>query len=268
MTELRYTVSGDSGRPAILLLHGFMGSSEDWSNVMAALGDRFYGVAVDLSGHGALVGLPPESYTFEGTAWAVISVLDGLGIGQAIFVGYSMGGRLALYLALRHPERCSGLFLESASPGLRSEPERSRRRAADEERASRLESGNFEEFVRDWYRQPLFASLARDEERLERTIAARLKNDPAELARSLRGMGSGSQPSLWEELAGLRVPALAVAGELDEKFVGITRRMADHDPRMRVAVVPGVGHNVRVEAPVEYLVLLEGFLAAPTSYAG
>lgn len=227
---------------------------------MAALGGRFFRVAVDLPGHGASVGLPPESYTFEGAAQGVISVLDGLRIGRATLAGYSMGGRLALYLALRHPERCGGLFLESASPGLRSEPERSKRRAADEERASHLESGNFGEFVRDWYRQPLFASLARDEELLERTISSRLKNDPTELARSLRGMGSASQPPLWEELAGLRVPALAAAGELDEKFVGITRRMADLCPSMRVAVVSGAGHNVRAEALKEYLRLLKGFV--------
>lgn len=227
---------------------------------MAALEERFFGVAVDLPGHGVSVGLPPESYTFEGAARAVIAVLDELEIGRTTVVGYSMGGRLALYLALRHSERCSGLFLESASPGLRSEAERSKRRAADEERASRLEAGNFKEFVREWYRQPLFASLARDEERLERMIAVRLKNDPMELARSLRGMGSGSQPSLWEELAGLRVPALAVAGGLDEKFVGITRRMADHGPRMRVAAVSGAGHTVRAEVPEAYATLLKSFL--------
>lgn len=227
---------------------------------MAALEGRFYGVAVDLPGHGVSVGLPPESYTFEGAARAVISVLDELEIGRVTVAGYSMGGRLALYLALRYPQRCSGLFLESASPGLRSEPERSKRRAADEERASQLESGSVEGFVRDWYRQPLFAPLARDEDLLERTITARLENDPLELARSLRGMGSGSQPSLWEELAGLRVPALAVAGKSDEKFVGITRRMANHGPPMKAAVVPGVGHTVRAEAPEAYVALLEGFL--------
>lgn len=202
-----------------------------------------------------------ESYTFEDAARAVISVLDELEIGQAIFVGYSMGGRLALYLALRHPERCNGLFLESVSPGLRSEPERSTRRATDEEKASRLQSGNFEEFVRDWYHQPLFASLARDEDLLERTISTRLQNDPVELARSLRGMGSGRQPSLWEELAGLRVPTLAVAGELDEKFVGIIRRMTDLNPGVLVAVVPGAGHNVRAEALKEYRRLLNDFVS-------
>lgn len=207
------------------------------------------------------MGLPPESYTFEGAARAVLGVLDELGIERATLVGYSMGGRLAFYLALYHPERCAGLLLESASPGLQDAVERRARRAADEERASRLESGNFEEFVRDWYRQPLFASLARDEERLERTISARLKNDPAELARSLRGMGSGSQPSLWEELSGLSVPVLAVAGELDERFVEIAHRMADLCTGMRVVVIPGAGHNVHVEALPEYRRLLNDFVS-------
>lgn len=253
--------SGGPGRPAILFLHGFMGSSRDWENVTAALGERFYGVAIDLPGHGASVGLPPESYTFKGAARAVLGVLDELGIERATLVGYSMGGRLALYLALCHPEWCAGLFLESALPGLQDAVERRARHADDEERASRLESGDFEDFVGDWYRQTLFASLARDEERLERTVSARLKNDPAELARSLRGMGSGSQPSLWEELSGLSVPALAVAGELDEKFVEISRRMADLCAGMRVVVIPGAGHNVHVEALPEYRRLLNDFVS-------
>jgi pimeloyl-ACP methyl ester carboxylesterase len=91
----------------------------------------------------------------------------------------------------------------------------------------------------------------------------RLRNHPAELARALRGMGTGSQPPLWDGLRGLDVPALAVAGELDGKFVALSRRMASLAPRMRSAVVPGAGHNVHAEAPEAYLDLLEGFLDAP-----
>ena len=128
----------------------------------------------------------------EGTARAVVRTLDELEARRPVIVGYSMGGRLALYLALRYPERCTGLFLESASPGLESAGEREARRDADEEKAKRLESGDFENFLRDWYRQPLFAPLAREERLLWRTIEARRRNDPSELARSLRGMGTGS----------------------------------------------------------------------------
>ncbi len=127
----------------------------------------------------------------------------------------------------------------------------------------RLESGDLVSFLDDWYRQPLFSSLARREGLLQETIEARLRNDPAELARSLRGMGTGDQTPLWGELGALRTPALAAAGELDEKYVGIARRMASLNPLVRAAVVTGAGHNVRLEAPGAYLALLKRSLNTP-----
>lgn len=260
MGVLSYAVSGDRDRPTIIFLHGFLGSAGDWREVMAAMSDEVHCVAVDLPGHGLSVGLPEETYTFENAARAVILTLDVLQVDRATFVGYSMGGRLALYLALHYPARCAGLFLESGSPGLESAEEREARRAADEGKARRLETEDFEEFLRDWYRQPLFAPLARDDEFLRRTLEARRKNDPRELAKSLLGMGTGSQPSLWEELSGLQTPTLAVAGGLDEKFVEILHRMKTVCSRLRTAVVPHVGHSVGAEAPGEYLLLLRDFV--------
>jgi 2-succinyl-6-hydroxy-2,4-cyclohexadiene-1-carboxylate synthase len=258
--DLNYEVSGDRRSPAVLFLHGFMGSSADWRRMMSALGDRAFCIAVDLPGHGSSLGLPPDTYAIEGATRAVINALDKLVVERPLIAGYSMGGRLALYLGLRYPGRCAGLFLESASPGLKSASERAARRAADESKAKRLESGNFKAFLRDWYRQPLFAPLARDEGLLRQTIEARRRNDPGELALSLRGMGAGSQPSLWGELEGLAVPALAVAGGLDEKYATISSRMASISPRIEPLVIPGVGHNVRAEAPAEYAALLLRFL--------
>jgi 2-succinyl-6-hydroxy-2,4-cyclohexadiene-1-carboxylate synthase len=258
--NLGYEVSGNRGFPTVLFLHGFMGSSADWRDVAAAMGDRAFCIAPDLPGHGASLELASEAYTIEGTARAVVSTLDELEARRPVIVGYSMGGRLALYLALRYPERCAGLFLESASPGLESVQERLVRRESDEQTAKQLESGDFEKFLRDWYGQPLFSPLARDEELLRRTIEARQRNDPSELARSLQGMGRGSQPSLWEELEGLAVPALAVAGELDGKYARISSRMASISPKVRPVVVPGVGHNAHAEAPAQYAVLLGRFL--------
>lgn len=238
-----------------------MGSSEDWLGAVSAIDGRYLCIVVDLPGHGASLGLPPDRYTMEGAARSVLEVLDATGVGRATVVGYSMGGRLALHLALRYPDRCAGLFLESASPGLAGPGDRAVRRRADEQKAKQLESGDFREFLRDWYRQPLFAPLARNETLLKRAIEDKLDNDPHELAASLRGLGTGSQPSLWAELPGLRVPALAVAGELDEKFVGISRRMGAICPRVRMAVVPDTGHNVHAEAPGAHLSLLRDFLA-------
>jgi 2-succinyl-6-hydroxy-2,4-cyclohexadiene-1-carboxylate synthase len=260
MIGLSYTIYGDPHRPVILFLHGFMGSGANWAETISALDERFYCVAPDLPGHGRSLGLTPEDYTIEGAAKMLRELLDGLEISRTAIVGYSMGGRLALYLALRHPERCSGLFLESASPGIEDAAERKARREADEERARRLESGDFETFLANWYRQPLFASLSQHQGLVEEMIEARSNNDPGELARSLRGMGTGNQPSLWGGLGELEVPTLAVVGSLDERYVRIASLMATLNPRLRTTVVPGVGHHVRLEAPGVYLALLQGLL--------
>jgi 2-succinyl-6-hydroxy-2,4-cyclohexadiene-1-carboxylate synthase len=246
----------------VLFLHGFMGRAGDWRGISAGLDERFFRIAVDIPGHGASLRMPRDRYTMEGAACSVLEILDRAGMDRSTIVGYSMGGRLALYLALRHPDRCAGLFLESASPGLEDDGERAARRRADEEKAALLEGGDLRGFLHDWYRQPLFAPLARDEDLLRRTIEDKGRNDPTELAKSLCGMGTGSQPSLWKELPNLRVPAIAVAGGLDEKFVGISRRMASLNPGVRLAVVPGVGHNVHAEAPGAYLSLLESLLSS------
>ena len=261
MNELGHTVSGDTGRPAVLFLHGFMGSAADWRGIVTALETRHRCIAVDLPGHGASLRLPPEAYTIEGAALMLLRLLHGLDAERPAVVGYSMGGRLALYLALRHPEGCSRLFLESASPGIEDPVERAARRRIDEEKRARLESGDLKGFLTDWYRQPLFASLARHEGLLRETIEARLCNDPGELARSLRGMGTGKGSSLWGELGALRSPALAVAGEFDERYAGVAARMTSLSPRIQAAVVTGGGHNVRLEAPGAYLALLKRSLA-------
>ena len=118
MNGLGRKLVGSPDHPAVLFLHGFMGSSADWKDVVAATMDLAFCITPDLPGHGASLGLTPEAYTMEGTTRAVVQTLDELEVERPAIVGYSMGGRLALYLALRYPERCAGLFLESASPGL------------------------------------------------------------------------------------------------------------------------------------------------------
>jgi len=258
--HLHHDVAGNAAAPAVLFLHGFMGSSRDWDGVIRGFGHTTFSLAVDLPGHGASTGLPDEAYTMPGTAQALLAVLDEREIERCAVVGYSMGGRLALYLALHHPERCSRLVLASASPGLQKAGEQAARRAVDEARARRLEAGDVDAFLNDWYRQPLFASLARHPSLAETMVAQRLRNDPRELARSLRGMGTGSQPSLWERLGALSVATLAVAGALDAKYVAVAGRMAALSPCVRAVMVPEAGHAVHAEQPRRFVTLLHTFL--------
>ncbi len=244
---------GGAHHPPVLFLHGFMGASADWNEVADALADTFFCIAVDLSGHGRSLHVAPEAYTMHGTADAVVRTLDTLQLPRCALVGYSMGGRLALYLALHHPERFTRLVLESASPGLETPEARAERRALDEKRAQQLETSDLGVFMREWYRQPLFASLDRHPGLRERMIEARLGNDAAGLARSLRGIGTGRQPSLWERLQRLRVSTCAVAGALDTKYVDLARQMAACAERVDVRIVPEAGHNVHAEQPQAFI---------------
>lgn len=239
----------------LVLLHGFMGRGTDWDAVLAAegLGREVY--APDLPGHGTSVGLEDEAYTMDGAAERVLEGAGGAS-ERVDVVGYSMGGRLALHLAVTRPDVVRRLVLVSASPGLRTEAERVARRALDARRAAAIEH-DLEAFLEDWYRTPLFSGL---EDGARRTLtASRAHNDPTELGRSLRGMGTGEQPSHWPALAGISAPALAVAGALDTKYVRLAGDMAEHG--LEVAVVPRAGHSVHTEAPDALALLLTSFLS-------
>lgn len=247
------------GRP-VLLLHGFMGSGGDWRGVVEALQPARRCLAVDLPGHGGSAAMPDAAFTMAGAAHELLAVLEERQIARCDVIGYSMGGRLALFLAMHHPERVRRLVLEAASPGLATAEARAARRALDEERARRLEAEDFGAFLADWYRMPLFASLHAQPGLVEKMTAARRRNDPHALARVLRGLGTGRQPSLWERLGGFPVATLALAGALDAKYVGIARQMAAAGPCVRAAVVPGAGHNVHAEQPRRFLRLIRPFL--------
>ena len=260
---LAHTLLGAEDRPAVMFLHGFMGAGDDWREVAGKLGPDVRSILVDLPGHGASTGLPEAAYTIAGAAEAVVDLLLHLDVRRCTLVGYSMGGRLALYLALHHPAYWQRLVLESASPGLEDEAAQAARRGVDEARALRLETDDFDVFLADWYRQPLFATLARRPDLAEQTRLRRRQNQTSELARSLRRMGTGQQPSLWERLESLPVSTLAVAGALDGKYVEIAERMALRTSHLRVAVIPDVGHNVHLEHPSAYADLLRDFLTQP-----
>jgi 2-succinyl-6-hydroxy-2,4-cyclohexadiene-1-carboxylate synthase len=162
-----------------------------------------------------------------------------------------MGGRLALYLAVHHPGVVATLSLESASPGLKTERERRDRRATDEALAARIEREGIEAFVDYWEALPLWES----QRGLPPKIRAaqrerRLANDPVGLANSLRGMGTGVQPSLWEALPGVNQPTSLLTGERDRKFTVIAEQMRAALPRATLASAPGAGHNIHLEQPM------------------
>lgn len=251
---------GSPDKPTVLFLHGFLGRKEDWSDVIANLTSGFAAIAVDLPGHGRNHPKDDSAYSMSGCAEAIIALLDEMKIATVGLVGYSMGGRLALYLAIHHPDRFSRVLIESASPGLRTSSERKARIEQDKELAARIESRPMAEFVSDWYRLPLFAGLQNHPKKLQKLIADRSSNLPSGLIRSLTGMGTGAQPSLWKSVADISISLWIVAGGEDSKFASIGKEMADLCPRATLCILEGSSHLAHSERQDAFVTQLNLFL--------
>jgi 2-succinyl-6-hydroxy-2,4-cyclohexadiene-1-carboxylate synthase len=249
--EAVHSPSGHRGR--VVLVHGFTQTLGTWGPVAERLAGRWQVVRVDLPGHGG------SGRVRVGFAEAA-GLLGACG-GAAAYLGYSLGGRLCLRLALDRPELVRALVLVGASPGIADPGARAERRAADQALAEGIERVGVAAFLDRWLAGPLFATLPAE----AAGRADRLANTAEGLAYALRRLGTGAQEPLWDRLGSLVPPTLLVAGALDAKFAATAREMAAAiGPRARVALVPGAGHAVHLERPDALAALAEEFLDTAT----
>jgi 2-succinyl-6-hydroxy-2,4-cyclohexadiene-1-carboxylate synthase len=260
-----YEVRAAGDGPAVLLLHGFTGRGTDWSPFLRAIhaaGHRT--IVVDLLGHGRSdAPSDPAAHAIERQAMDLATILRRIDAAPATVVGYSMGARIALRLAVTEPGMVRGLILESPSAGIPEPAERAARAAEDARLADRLERDGLEAFLAMWEALPLFAS----ERRLPAEVQARIhgvrrRNRPAGLAASLRGAGQGSMEPLVDRLRSVACPSLVIAGALDP--VGLERSLvfARLIPSVRLLILPDHGHAPHRESPVRFRRLLIDQLTA------
>ncbi len=247
-TRVLFRTNGRGGTP-LLLLHGFMGDSREWVTVAETLPAEILWVALDLPGHGASPPLAEGAYRLPELVGLLDRVQRRLFGGEAWWLGYSMGGRIALAGAAEGVAM-RGLLLESASPGLKSSSERADRRVVDEERARDLEDRGTEAFVGDWLGMPLFRGLEAVPEEL-RALAREIRTsqDAASMARWLREAGTGAQPSFWDALSGVEAPLHLMVGSEDAKFVQVAEQMREARPATSLTLADGAGHLPHLEAP-------------------
>jgi 2-succinyl-6-hydroxy-2,4-cyclohexadiene-1-carboxylate synthase len=244
---LYFHVDGRGSR--LVLVHGFTQTGRSWGPVAADLARDHEVVRVDAPGHGRSSSLAVDMV--EGAR------LLGEAGGAATYIGYSMGARLCLHLALAEPERVTALVLLSGTAGIEDARARSARCRDDEVLAVELERVGVAEFVRRWLARPLFIGLDED----AAGMSARLENTVTGLAASLRLAGTGAQEPLWSRLFELAMPVLVVAGERDEAFIARAEAMAAAiGSNAEVAVVPGAGHAAHSEQPEAFLAIVRRFL--------
>ena len=255
MDTIHYKFYGKRDKPLILFLHGFLGSLHDWQNLCASLGNDYSCLLADLPWHGESAGVNnmPEA------AQAIITLLDELDLKKVFLYGYSLGGRLSLYLMLKYPHYFQRAILESASPGLKTEQQRSERIIHDEKLARRLESESMESFLSFWYAQPLFENLV-SLNGFEKIYKRRLENSPQRMANALRTLGTGRQPSLWEEIKNNKIPVRLLVGEYDEKFINIAGEMSELNDKFTRMIINNSGHTVYIENSTAVIKNIKVFL--------
>lgn len=262
--KLHYQTSSGAGRPTLLFLHGFMGRGEDWDEIALAFEDDYRCLLVDLPGHGQSLNVEKDDYAIENCAASIIELLDTLGcVGstKCDVVAYSMGGRLAFYLATHYPDRFAKIVIESSTPGLRTEDEREQRRTHDDKLAARIQQDSLLTFLDFWYDQPIFASLHDFPDILDSLKSKRTRNDIYGLACSLREMGTGAMPSLWPELGNIKSNLCLIVGNKDSKFSKIASEVAELCTKAEIVSVTGCGHNVHVENEEAFIQIVKQFLA-------
>ena len=233
---------------ATVVLHGFTGSAAAMAPLTSRLPEPV--LALDLPGHGSgPVSSDPADYTMSAAVAGVVGATDHL--GRFALVGYSMGGRVALHLALAHPDRVAALVLIGARAGIDDPAERADRIAGDEALADRIESDGIEWFADFWADRPLFVSQRSrlSSEQQAELRAQRLTCDPRGLAHSLRGMGAGAAKPVGCRLGELAMPCVLIAGADDAKFTAVAHHMAGFIPQASVCEIPDAGHAAHLEAP-------------------
>ncbi|KAL7603912.1 hypothetical protein Lser_V15G15247 [Lactuca serriola] len=250
----------------IVFLHGFLGSSEDWIPIMNAMSASSRCIAIDLPGHGGskMDAIDDVAQGVELSMQVVTDMLEKLVLvlttKKVTLVGYSMGARITLYMALKFKNMVKGVVMISGSPGLDDVAKRKSRSVKDDSLACALVSYGVELFIETWYSGEMWESL-RSHPQFEQIVADRSKHDDVSgLVKTLSGLSTGRQPSLWEDLKHVKSPVVVIVGERDEKFKKIGERMCVTLGKSRVVEVPNCGHAVHIESPLLVIRSITEFL--------
>ena len=262
MSNLAYRTWGLRDRPALVLLHGFLGDSKDWLKLVSLLEQDLYLVAIDLPGHGNSRNIELSGADgFASFSALLDSTLSQLDLKQYSLLGYSLGGRLAMSHSINHSHQVQRLLLESCHPGLESDADRSLRRQNDREWVERFRREPLPEVLDSWYHQPVFADLDCQQRQQLMEHRSQVNSDGRVLAHMLEHSGLAEQPSYWEAITHVPFAVNYFYGDRDLKFTDIARRLHRSGGLAGLHLIHGTGHNVHREQPGQMAEVIRHLLA-------
>ncbi|MEX0719188.1 MAG: 2-succinyl-6-hydroxy-2,4-cyclohexadiene-1-carboxylate synthase [Balneolaceae bacterium] len=246
--------------PYLIMLHGFLGSGKNFNHLTPPLKKFCNPVTIDLMGHGETEGAELH-YRFSAKEQvADLTKLISEQLHIPLFLcGYSMGGRLALQLALQRPDLFRGLILESSTFGIEGETERQARQALDAQRSDQI-MGNFEGFLSEWKKMPLFGSSPAEQGLLDKFHEVQKQQIPLWMANSLQGFGTGNMPCVRDQLSNIKIPVHLISGEQDSKFIHINQQMQKEIEDAEFRIVKDAGHRVHLDQPEIFIGILKTFI--------
>ena len=261
MLHFKFFESENDSKQLLVMLHGFISDSTTYDSHVAYFSQHVNVLTIDLPGHGQDTSDMQDTWDFPYIARALDEVLTQFDTYDVYLLGYSMGGRVALYYALYGSVALRGLLLESTSAGIQDEADKVERVQVDAARAKVLEIAGLEIFVNDWEKLPLFRSQYGLDAEVRKAIRAnRMSQNPVRLAKALRDYGTGNMPNLWPQISSIAVRTFILTGEKDEKFVRIGQKLAEAIPHSRTVNISNVGHTIHVEDSTEFDTMVVGFL--------
>jgi 2-succinyl-6-hydroxy-2,4-cyclohexadiene-1-carboxylate synthase len=226
----------------ISAIHGFTGGPDFW-RTLKGVGEM---QRLTVLGHGPL-SFARGDETFADEVDRLASLLPP---HCEHLLGYSLGARLSLAIAAKHPHRIGKLTLIGVHPGLASEVERETRIQSDRRWIDMLQTQGIEDFVHAWQALPMWQSQQDlpDEPQAQQR-RQRLSHDATQLARALQSLGTGAMPPMWQELSRLTMPVSLLVGSRDHKYQEIAESMLSLLPQGRLTIIDEAGHNPVLEQP-------------------
>jgi 2-succinyl-6-hydroxy-2,4-cyclohexadiene-1-carboxylate synthase len=251
LMKLHLQTVGDKKNPPIIFLHGLFGQGDDFLSFANELSNQFYSILVDLPGHGQSEVI--EGNSFTGLCKLILESLPQTS-QKTILIGYSLGGRIALYLTQEYPHLFEKAVIISANPGL--DTGREDRTREDLSLLDNISSP--EDFFRKWYAKPLFGNLTAHKD-FALLLQKRKKSNLQKIKECLGAFSVGSQPSLWNKLQKNSLPIFYFCGEKDKNYQKIGQRISQY-PSINCIEFENAGHYLHFEYPTIFHKHLDSLL--------